>query len=91
MCYYGNLNVYFLERMGTHAVTLSVLITQRHRFTLMHNILFFDQKYFFTHIKSTYFLKIPRIRANVHVVYLMPCYCDYAIAVIISARLDCAT
>jgi len=44
MCYYGNLNVYFLERMGTHAVTLSVLITQRHRFTLMHNILFFDQK-----------------------------------------------
>ena len=26
MRYYGNLNVYFLERMGTHAVTLSVLV-----------------------------------------------------------------
>jgi len=28
MRYYGNLNVYFLERMGTHAVTLSVLVTK---------------------------------------------------------------
>jgi len=27
-----NLNGYFLERMGTHAVTLSVLVTKRHRF-----------------------------------------------------------
>mgnify|MGYP007133240791 CR=1 FL=1 len=30
MLYYGNLNVYFLERMATHAVTLSVLVTKRH-------------------------------------------------------------
>jgi len=28
MRYYGNLNVYFLERMGTHAFTLSVLVTK---------------------------------------------------------------
>ena len=43
MRYYGNLNVYFLERMGTHAVTLSVLVTQGHRFSLIHKILC-DQK-----------------------------------------------
>jgi len=30
--YYGNLNIYFLERIGTHAVTLSVLVTKGHRF-----------------------------------------------------------
>ena len=42
--YYGNLNVYFLERMGTHAVTLSVLVTKGHGFSLIHNILFCDQK-----------------------------------------------
>jgi len=34
MRYYGNLNVYFLERMGTHAITLSVLVTKGHRFSL---------------------------------------------------------
>ena len=28
--YYGNLNIYLLERMGTHAVTLSVLVTREH-------------------------------------------------------------
>ena len=42
MRYDGNLNVYILERMGTHAVTLSVLVTKR--FSLIHNILFCDQK-----------------------------------------------
>ena len=30
MRYYGNLNVYFLERMGIHAVTLSVVVTKGH-------------------------------------------------------------
>jgi len=59
MRYYGNLNVYFLERTGTHAVTFSVLVTKGHRFSLIHNILFCDQKYL-AHLKSTYFLKIPR-------------------------------
>ena len=44
MRYYGKLNVYFLERMGTHAVTLSVLVTKGHRFSLIHNIIFCDQK-----------------------------------------------
>jgi len=43
MRYYGNLNVYFLERMGEHSVTLSVLVTKGHRFSLIHNILFCDQ------------------------------------------------
>jgi len=38
MRYYGNLKVYFLERMVTHVVTLSV-----HRFSLIHKILFCDQ------------------------------------------------
>jgi len=31
MRYYGKLNVYFLERMGTHAVTLSVLVTKGYK------------------------------------------------------------
>ena len=46
MRYYGNLNVYFLERtcMGTHAVTLAVLDTNGHRFSLIHTILFSDHK-----------------------------------------------
>jgi len=44
MRYYGNLNVYFLERIGTHAVTLSVLVTKGHRFSLIHTILLRDQK-----------------------------------------------
>ena len=44
MRYYGNVNVYFLERMVTHAVTVSVLVTRGHRFSLTHNILFCDQK-----------------------------------------------
>ena len=44
MRYYGTLNLYFLERMGTHAVTLDVLVTRGHRFSLIHNILFCDQK-----------------------------------------------
>ena len=44
MRYYGKLNFYFLERMGTHAVTLSVLVTKGHRFSLIHNIIFCDQK-----------------------------------------------
>jgi len=44
MHYYGNLNIYFLERMGTHAVTLSVVVTKGHMFSLIHNILFCDQK-----------------------------------------------
>ena len=44
MRYYGNLNVYFLECIGTHAVTLSVLVTKGHKFSLIHNILFCDQK-----------------------------------------------
>jgi len=35
--YYGNLKVFFLERMGTHAFTLSVLVTKGHRFSLIHN------------------------------------------------------
>ena len=43
MRYYGNLTVYFLERMGTHAVTLSVLVTKGYRFSLIHTILFCDQ------------------------------------------------
>jgi len=30
--------------MGTNAVTLSVLVTRGHRFSLLHVILFFDQK-----------------------------------------------
>ena len=60
MRYYGNLNVYFLELMGTNAVALSVLVTKGHRFSLIHNILLFDQKLNLTHIKSTYFLNIPR-------------------------------
>jgi len=29
--------------MESHAVTLSVLVTQGHRFSLIHNILFCDQ------------------------------------------------
>jgi len=57
MRYYGNLNVYFLERIGTHAVTISVLVTKRHRFSLIHKILFCDQN--LTH-KVFVFLKIPR-------------------------------
>jgi len=39
-----NLNGYFLERMGTNAVTLSVLVTRGHRFSLIHIILFCDKK-----------------------------------------------
>jgi len=44
MRYYDTLNVYFLERKGTHAVTLSVIVTKGHWFSLIHIILFCDQK-----------------------------------------------
>ena len=60
MRYYGNLNVYFLECIGTHAVTLSVLVTKGHRFSLIHNILFCDKKLILHSISLRIFLKIPR-------------------------------
>jgi len=48
--YYGNSNVYFLECIGTNAVTLSALVT---RVSLLHIKLFSDYKYTL-HTKSLF-------------------------------------